>query len=83
MSDRHPIVWRRAIIAGIGIYAAVLVVAVALQVFVLDPLGVPELAQVLCGALIAGIGLWVVFPRYLRPWYRPAPKREQWTEDRL
>lgn len=81
--SQHPINWKRAVIANVGVYAACVAVGVALELLLLGPLGTPYVVRVLVGVAIGAVGLYVVLPRYLRPWYRPAPKQEQWTEDRL
>lgn len=80
--SEHPINWKRAALAGLGVYAACVVFAVALELLLLEPLGTPLVVRWLIGLVIGAVGLYVVLPR-CRPWYRPAPEREQWTEDRL
>ncbi len=81
--SQHPINWKRAIIASAGVYAACVALGIAVEILVFIPLDTPYLVRVLAGLVIGAVGLYVVLPRYLRPWYRPAPKREQWTEDKL
>lgn len=81
--SEHPINWKRAVIASLGVYAVCVTFSVALEVLVLIPAGVPYIVRFLTGVAIAAVGLYVVMPRYLRPWYRPAPKQEHRTEDHL
>lgn len=77
--SQHPI--RRSRV--IGTYLVAVVVSIVVGVItgpLFDPM--PFWLQYLVSIPIA-IAIIAGTFRVLRPWYRPAPKVAQWTEDRL
>jgi membrane protein implicated in regulation of membrane protease activity len=80
--DLPPMRKGRVIACYVLLYGIYLV----LSTIVIGSLGftgaIPWSAQVAVCLPVALVA-WIAGARLLRPWYRPAPKREQWTEDKL